>query len=140
LRYLTIINNSTNPVALSEPAVDAKDVNITITQSQPGRYFTVVLTFPTGFELPAGQPASFTAKTTHPQFPLVKVPIYQAARPAPAALILKRPALLTPAPAAIIPQPPRPLAQPRQPLLLPSNTDVPASTNPPPPPPVLTSP
>ncbi|MGA2866132.1 MAG: DUF1573 domain-containing protein [Verrucomicrobiota bacterium] len=140
LRYVTIINNSTNPVALSEPSVDAKDANITVTESQPGRYFTVVLTFPTGFELPAGRAGSFTVKTTHPQFPLVKVPIYQPARPAPPALILKRPAPLTPAPAAIIPQPPRPLAQPREPVPLPRNADVPASTNPPPLPPVLTSP
>jgi copper(I)-binding protein len=121
LAYLTIVNNCTNPITLSEPSVDAKDVDITLTESQPGRRFTVALKFPAGFELPAGQSATFTAKTSHPQLPLVKVPISQAPRQAPPPLALKRPAPITPGPTAILPQPPRPAARPAPPTPPPSS-------------------
>ena len=115
LAYLTILNNCTNPITLSEPSVDAKDVEVTVTESQPGRRFTVLLKFPTGFELPAGQSAAFTAKTSHPQLPLVKVPIYQAPRQAARPLALRRPAPITAGPATILPQPPLQGARPPPP-------------------------
>jgi hypothetical protein len=115
LAYLTILNNSTNPITLSEPSVDAKNVDLTLTENQPGRRFTVQLNFPTGFELPAGQAAAFTAKTSHPLLPLVKVPIYQPPRPAPPPMARRRPAPIAPGPATILQQPPRPSARPAPP-------------------------
>jgi copper(I)-binding protein len=113
--FLTIANNSTNPITVSEPSVDAKDVGVTVTESKPGRYFTVMLKFPAGFELPAGQSAAFTAKTSHPQFPLVKVPIFQPQRQAALPVVLRRPAPTTQGPAAVLPQPPRTGAGPAPP-------------------------
>ncbi len=152
LAYLTIINNSTNPITLSEPSVDAsvdatKTVNVNVTQAQPGRYFTIKLTFPTGFELPPGRTNTFTIKTTHPRVPLVKVPIYQVARstprPAQGPVVLRRPAPAIPGPVAAAPQPPRPSAR-LAPSTVPPRADTGAasSTNlpPPPPPPVLNFP
>ncbi len=163
--FVTIINNCTNPITLSEPAVDAKGVDkivdITVTESQPGKYFTVLLRFPTGFELAAGQAAAFTVKTSNPSFPLVKVPILQPPRQPAPAVVLKRPAPLTPSPAAIMPQPPRPAMFTATPnprgspparfggRPTPDNTDSGDSTNalpppppplPPPPPPTVNSP
>jgi hypothetical protein len=144
LAYLTLINNGTNPITVSEPAVDAPGVDATITQTRPGRYFTVVLKFPTGFVLPAGRPGTFTIKTTHPRVPLVKVPIYQAARltprSTPGQVVLKRPGPPTPRPTAVASQPLRPnvsLAPP--PASPPSSgpgSDVWSSTVPLAPPPV----
>ncbi len=82
---LWIRNNGTNTLALSEPASNAKDVGVQMTEGQPGRFFTVALTFPAGFDIPQGQKIEFTVKTTHPQFPVLKVPIMQLPRPMPAA-------------------------------------------------------
>jgi hypothetical protein len=135
LAYVTIINNSTNPITVSEPSVEAAGaVAINVTETRPGRYFTILLKFPTGFELPAGRPGTFTIKTTHPKVPLVKVPIYQAARSAPAPVVLRRPAPPFARPAAVVPQPPRPgtpLAP--SPAFLPADTASVSSTNRPPP-------
>jgi hypothetical protein len=165
LVYLTIVNNSTNPITLSEPfvdmtnapgtpasagstpitpsgpAADATPVDVKVTETRPGRYFTIVLKFPTGFELPAGHPGTFTIKTTHPQVPSVKVPIYQAARSTRPPVVLNRPAPPIPRPAAIVSQPPRPAPRPA-PLLAfrPPDTGTGASTNRPPPPPVPAAP
>ncbi|MGA2657941.1 MAG: DUF1573 domain-containing protein [Verrucomicrobiota bacterium] len=141
LAYVTIINNGTNPITVSEPSVDAAAVDVTVTQTQPGRYFTILLKFPTGFELPAGRPGTFTIKTTHPRVPLVKVPIYQAARSAarsaPVPVVLKRPAPPFARPAAVVPQPPRPSAPlAPSPVSLPADTGSASSTNRPPPPPM----
>ena len=115
LAYLTIVNNSTNPITLSEPSVDAKNVHITLTESQPGRRFTVALKFPAGFELPAGKSATFTAKTSHAQLPLIKVPIYQAPRQTAPSLALRRPAPITPGRGPSAPPPPRTAARPAPP-------------------------
>ena len=157
---VTIINNSTNPVALSEPSVgvtslaakvanpqggsEAADaakvklanVDVNISEVKTGHYFTVFLKFPAGFELPPGQSGQFTIKTTQPQAPLVKVPIYQAARSIRAPVALRRPAPPLHGPAAAVPQPLRPAPRPAAPLALaPSAAASAPSTNRPPPPP-----
>jgi copper(I)-binding protein len=115
LVFLAIANNSTNPITVSEASVDAKNVGVTVTESKPGRYFTVMLNFPAGFELPAGQSAAFTAKTSHPRFPLVTVPISQPPRQAPPPLVLRRPAPTARGSGAVLSQPPRPGASPAPP-------------------------
>jgi hypothetical protein len=163
LAYLTIINNSTNPITLSEPSVvvpgmevkvselklglpeAAPDpagqagvpvIEVTTRETQPGHYFSVLVKFPAGFELPAGRPGTFTLKTTHPLMPLIKVPIYQAVRPTKVPVVLNRPAPPVPRPAAVSPRPPRPAAQPAlSPAFPPAPTGTASSTNRPPPPP-----
>jgi hypothetical protein len=120
LVYLSIINNSTNPITVSEPSVDAKDVDITVSERQPrrpgaGQVITVMLKFPTGFELPGGKSAAFTAKTSHPQLPLVKVPIYQLPHQAAPSVGLRRPAQKGPGPTASLVRPLRPGAGPAPP-------------------------
>jgi hypothetical protein len=80
-RYVTIINNTTNLLALSDLAVNTKNVPITWQALQTGKYYTVTLTFPPGFEVPPDQPLVFTARTSNPQFAVVKVPISQIPPP-----------------------------------------------------------
>jgi hypothetical protein len=79
---IIIQNNSTNVVSLSDPTVSAAGVTVQVNETQPGRTFNLVLTFPPGFEVAAGQPVELTVKTTHPRFPVLKVPVIQAPRPA----------------------------------------------------------
>jgi hypothetical protein len=78
---VTIQNNSTNLLTLSDAATTAKDVQVKINEANPGRLFTATLTFPQGYEQAQGQFAEFTVKTSNPQFSVIKVPIVQNARP-----------------------------------------------------------
>jgi hypothetical protein len=78
---ITIQNNSTNTLTLLDAATTAKDVQVKLNEANPGRLFTVTLTFPQGYELPQGERAEFTVKTSNPQFAVVKVPITQMQHP-----------------------------------------------------------
>ena len=78
---LTIQNNSTNQLTLSELAVNVPGVDVQLKEMQPGRVFSAVLTFPEGFQAPQGEPVLFTAKTSSTAMPQIKVAIIQTARP-----------------------------------------------------------
>jgi copper(I)-binding protein len=79
---VTIQNNSTNLVTLSEPTVNVPGVEATIKELQPGKSFSAMLKFPSGFSISPGQSVEFTAKSSNPKFPVIKVPIVQLTRPA----------------------------------------------------------
>jgi hypothetical protein len=100
---ITIQNNTTNLLTLSEAETTAKDVQVKLNEANPGRLFTATLTFPQGYELPQGEKAEFTVKTSNPQFSVVKVPISQMQRPqtpVPAATPLKTSGLHVATPAS----------------------------------------
>ena len=115
---LSIVNNGTNKVALSDAMVNVKDVTVEIKDTSPGTYFNLSIKIPDGFELPPGQFGQLTVKSTHPQFPVIRVPIYQPARPTPPRAIAKAttapPPMAAPPPIAAPPQPvtARPLTRP----------------------------
>ena len=83
---VTILNNSTNLVTLSEPAVNVPGVEATIRELQHGKSFTAMLAFPRGFHVSPGQQVELSVKSSHPKFPVVKVPIRQLTRPTGSAL------------------------------------------------------
>ncbi len=78
---VTIQNNSTNALTLSEPQVNVPGVEPSLRELQPGRIFSVTLTFPEGFIVQPGQSVVFTAKTSNPRYPLIRVPVIQMMRP-----------------------------------------------------------
>jgi hypothetical protein len=80
---VTIQNNSTNMLALSDEEITAKGVQIKLNEANPGHLFTATLTFPQGYELPKGEQVVFTVKTSNPQFSVVKVPVTQMQQPPP---------------------------------------------------------
>lgn len=80
---ISLIDNSTNAMALSEPTVNAPGVDVQVREVQPGRQFAATLTFPRGFEIAPGQKGELTIKTSLPLMPSLKVPILQAPRPSP---------------------------------------------------------
>jgi hypothetical protein len=82
---ITIINNSTNALALSEPSMNRTNVSVQLKETQVGKTFVVTLNFPEGFENTSGQPMAFTVKSDHPQYPEIKVPVHQLQRPIAAA-------------------------------------------------------
>jgi hypothetical protein len=71
-------NQGSRPVTLSEPSVNASGVEASISTSRPGQVFAVSVTFPNGFQMPAGKPLTLTVKTDNPRFPVMEVPIRQA--------------------------------------------------------------
>jgi hypothetical protein len=75
-----IQNNGTNVLALSEPSVNAQGVEVQLKEMEPGRKFSALVTFPQGFEVPAGQQVELTLKSSNPKYPVVKVPVTQLPR------------------------------------------------------------
>jgi hypothetical protein len=99
---ITIQNQTTNMMVLSEPAIGGKDVKIELRELQPGHYFNALLTFPDGFELARGEQLQFSVKSSLPNHPLIEVPIMQIPRPAVAPPPMPQPAVaprVLPAPA-----------------------------------------
>jgi hypothetical protein len=76
-RSISIQNNGTNLLALSEPAMNTKGVEIQVKELQPGRRFDIVLTFPESFKIAEGEQLDFSVKSNHPQFQTIKVPVLQ---------------------------------------------------------------
>jgi hypothetical protein len=74
---ITIRAGGTNLLALSEPAVSVPGATVQLHQLQPGRLFNLVVNFPAGFQLAAGQKGEVTVKSNHPQLALIRVPITQ---------------------------------------------------------------
>jgi hypothetical protein len=79
-----LFNNQTNSVAFTNAQVNISNVTVAFREEQPGRLFTATLTFPAGLELPPGKPAEFSINTSHPDQPIIRVPITQLPKPAPA--------------------------------------------------------
>lgn len=128
---ITIINNTTNALVLSDPEVNVPGVDVKVNEVQPGRYYSVVLGFPVGFQAPDGTPVEFSVKSNNPKLAELKIPVHQAPRTAnvPPRLIAAPAASLEPPPS--IAAPPPAVARPASPpaevrgLLLPRRTVLP---------------
>ncbi len=80
---LLIRNNATNALELRDALVNAHGVDVQLKEHQPGRYFSLTVTFPAGFEITPGDTVELSLKSNHPQFPVIKVPVQQSPRPTP---------------------------------------------------------
>jgi hypothetical protein len=115
-RVLTISYNGKVPVKLSDPALNVEGATVQLQETAPGRAFALNVAFPSNFQIQAGRVIEASVKTTHPKYPVVKVPVIQ---PLPTvAAPLSQPRLAPPAPPAQIapPVPPAQIARPAQPL------------------------
>jgi hypothetical protein len=82
---VTIQNNSTNPLALSEPGINVTNATVKTEELQGGKRFNFTMTFPAGFQNKPGHNLEATVRTSNSKYPLVKIPVYQQAPPPPAA-------------------------------------------------------
>src|SRR5207244_5594980 len=78
---VTIRNSGTNSLVLSDPAINVPGASVHVQETQPGKFFSLTLDFPAGFQAEPGQKVELTVKSSHPKFPLITVPVYQAQRP-----------------------------------------------------------
>jgi hypothetical protein len=75
---VTVRNNSSNALALSDLQLDIPGSKVAVKEMKPGRVFALQVTFPAGFGIKPDQKVELTAKSDHPKFPLLRVPIYQS--------------------------------------------------------------
>jgi hypothetical protein len=89
---VTIQNNGTNAMALSDAAINIPGAEVQLREFQAGHLFTLTATFPAGFQRPSSATnAEIHIKSNHPKYPLITIPVIQPLPPPPAA----------PAPAAV---------------------------------------
>jgi hypothetical protein len=74
---VSVRNNTTVPMTLSDPAVNADNVPVTIREVLPGRQFTLSLSFPAGFRIARGEQVNLTVTTSDPKNPVLRLPIRQ---------------------------------------------------------------
>jgi hypothetical protein len=72
-----IQNRSTNTLVLSEPVINSPGATVELRELQPGRIFSLGVTFPAKFRLDPTQDIEVRIKSNHPQMPYVKVPVFQ---------------------------------------------------------------
>jgi hypothetical protein len=78
---LTIQNNTTNTLSLTDGAVNIPGVEVELKEVQPGHMFSAVVTFPEGYNPPVGQPVEVKFKSNQPRTPEVRVPVLSFPRP-----------------------------------------------------------
>lgn len=79
---VTIRNNSEHALSLSDARVNVPAATLQVREAQPGRYFTLTVDFPAGFELKPEHKIEITAKSNLPKFPLITVPVVPVQPPA----------------------------------------------------------
>jgi hypothetical protein len=72
---ISIRNQMTAPLTLSDPAVTAEGVEVKVNEVEPGRYFNISLTFPVGFKIEKTDKVEFHVKSNNAQVPTISVPI-----------------------------------------------------------------
>jgi len=76
---LTIRNNGRALIKVSDPSVSVEGPTAQVQEMEPGKSFKVQLNIPQGFQAKPGQTMELSLKTTHPKYPVLKVPIIQPA-------------------------------------------------------------
>jgi hypothetical protein len=79
---VTIRNNSSKPVTLSDPGINAGGASVKLREIQPGKLFELAVTFPAGFQDHHDGPIEAHVESSHQQSPVIKVPVIQL-EPAP---------------------------------------------------------
>jgi hypothetical protein len=73
-RHSAVIQNrGSAPVKLSDVAINGEGIKVQVVEMQPGKLFTVHMDIPANFQVRPG--LELTAKTTHPKYPVFRVPI-----------------------------------------------------------------
>jgi len=76
---VTIQYMGSSSLHVSNAVFSAKGVDVQVNETQPGKVFTVTLSFPPGFDA-QGRPMQLTLNSSSPQMPLITVPVNQMPR------------------------------------------------------------
>jgi Protein of unknown function (DUF1573) len=81
---VTIRSSGTNGLNLSDARLNVPAGVVHTREIQPGRFFTITVDFPVGFQVEPGRTVELTAQSNHPRLPLVRIPVVHAQPTAPA--------------------------------------------------------
>jgi hypothetical protein len=74
---VSIRSQGTNRLEVSDAKINVPGGKIQLQEVVPGRLFNLAVLLPKGFELKPGEKAEITARTSHPRFPIITVPVVQ---------------------------------------------------------------
>ena len=80
---VTIMGMAAEPLVLSEPRLSFVGIEAQLRELQPGRLFSLSVSFPAGFAFSPNEPAEMTVKSNHPKYPVIRIPIVHGDRPGP---------------------------------------------------------
>ena len=123
-----IQNNSSDAVTLPDAKISADNVPMQVRETAPGKTWNISLTFPQGFELSQGRPATLTVTTSHPRVPTISIPVIQPPRPA---QVMQPPTQVVPPPPPSLRAPPTlPSVPPMPPPMAPASAANPTGPTP----------
>jgi len=76
-RVVFINHNTTEPLQISDVAINSEKVQATLHELSPGKNFKIVVTFNAGFEYPKTKPLVLSFKTSDPSAPEYEVPVQE---------------------------------------------------------------
>jgi hypothetical protein len=76
-QVIVIRSTGTNALVLSDASVNVAGAAVRVEETQPGRSFNLTVDFPVGFQIKPGEKVELSAKSNHPKFALIKVPVFQ---------------------------------------------------------------
>lgn len=82
---ISIRNNGTNAITLSEPAASSEQIELKLRETEPGRQYILTAAFPQGFDIPNGKNEEITLKSTRPDSPVIRIPVSQVPHASPPA-------------------------------------------------------
>ncbi len=72
---VTIQNNTTNSLTLSEPRVNAEGADVQLKEIVAGRLYSLTTTLPAGFEVQPSRIIAARVKSNLPKFPIINIPV-----------------------------------------------------------------
>ncbi len=72
---VNIHSTTTNVLTLANPKASDSRIQVDLRPTGPRGMFSLLVAFPPGFKLDAGEKAEVTVESNHPRFPVIKIPI-----------------------------------------------------------------
>ena len=72
---VSVRNSETNALVLSDASINFPGATVRVQEQQPGRVFSLMVTLPAGFEVKPERKVELSVKSSHPRYPLIKVPV-----------------------------------------------------------------
>jgi hypothetical protein len=86
--YACLLHNGSRPAHLTEASLPAPGVRAAVREEEPGRRFTVALTFPAGFAPGTNLPIALEVRTSDPASPRLRWPVRFTTEATPAVPII----------------------------------------------------
>ena len=76
-QVVTIQSSSAKALVVSNAQINVPGAEVTVREMQPGRVFALSLSLPAGLKIEPGQNVALTVSSSHPKYPILRVPLLQ---------------------------------------------------------------